>query len=75
VVSLTWMWYACCADRKLNYFFIGSFENFLHKNPGALWQAQAMQRKFMQHNLGILYWEKKMEQFRVIRADLGIKLL
>jgi hypothetical protein len=62
-------------DRKLNYFFIGNFEKFLAKNPAALWKAQALQRKFEQYNLGVEYWSKKMEQFRVIRADLGIKLL
>jgi hypothetical protein len=63
------------ADRKLNYFFIGNFEKMLHLNPGILWKAQAIQRKFMQYNVGVKYWEKKMEQFRVIRADLGIKLI
>lgn len=62
-------------DKKLNYYFIGNFEKFIHQNPGVLWQAQAMQRKFMKFNIGVAYWENKMEQFRVIRADLGIKLL
>jgi hypothetical protein len=47
----------------------------LHQNPGILWKAQAIQRKFMQYNIGVSYWEKKMEQFRVIRADLGIRLI
>jgi len=40
-----------------------------------LWCAQALQRKFMEANLGVSYWERKMEQFRLIRADLGIKLV
>ena len=62
-------------DKKLNYFFIGSFERLIHYNPGVLWQAQALQRKMMEAALGVQYWERKMEQFRLIRADLGIKLL
>ncbi len=63
------------ADKRLNYFFIGSFERLIHFNPGVLWQAQALQRKMMEAALGVPYWERKMEQFRLIRADLGIKLL
>lgn len=63
------------ADKKLNFFFIGNFEKFIHQNPGVLWCAQALQRKFMEANLGVSYWERKMEQFRLIRADLGIKLV
>ena len=62
-------------DRKLNNFFIGNFEKFLHKNPGALWQAQALQKKFMQYNIGPRYWEDKMEQFRLTREDLGVRLI
>ena len=62
-------------DKKLNFFFIGNFEKFIHYNPGVLWQAQALQRKMMEANLGVSYWERKMEQFRLIRADLGIKLI
>jgi hypothetical protein len=64
-----------CADRRLNYFFIGNFEKFLHQNPGVLWQAQALQRKLMVNSVGVKYWEDKMEQFRLIRKDLGIKLV
>lgn len=63
------------ADKKLNFYFIGNFEKFVHLNPGVLWQAQSIQRQFMKFNIGVAYWENKMEQFRVIRADLGIKLV
>lgn len=71
VIVLTFLY----VDRRLGYLFIANFEEFLKKNPAALWQAQALQRKFMQFNIGIAYWEKKMEQFRVIREELGVKLL
>jgi hypothetical protein len=27
----------------------------------------------MAKNLGVSYWERKMEQFRVVREELGIK--
>ena len=55
--------------------FVGNFKEFVAVNPGVLWQAQALQRKLMKLNLGIHYWENKMEQYRVIREKLGIKLI
>ena len=62
-------------DKKLGFMFVPHLERFLHQNPGALWQPQQLQRKMMAKCLGTTYWERKMEQFRIIRKDLGIKLL
>eukprot|EP01038_Epipyxis_sp_PR26KG_P007474 gene7474-10187_t len=61
-------------DKKLGNMFINDFENFLSNNPGALWQAQALQTKFMQYNLGPEYWAKKTEMFRLTRINMGLKL-
>mmetsp|Transcript_19600 Transcript_19600/g.42529 ORF Transcript_19600/g.42529 Transcript_19600/m.42529 type:complete len:426 (+) Transcript_19600:2-1279(+) len=62
-------------DRKLGSFFIGNFEQFLHMNPGVLWLVYDLQQKLAQRNLGKAYWAKKMEQFRITRLELGIKLV
>jgi hypothetical protein len=59
----------------LQFQFIGNFEDFIFQNPGALWQPQLLQQCLKKYNLGIKYWDKKMEQFRVIRENMGIKLL
>lgn len=62
-------------DKKLKYQFIKNFEDFVQKNPGSLWKPQLLQIKLMKANLGVSYWEKKVEQYRVIRENLGIKLI
>lgn len=63
------------ADRKLRNQFIANFSDFLHQNPGVLWVPQLLQQKLKMANLGIHYWDKKMEQYRVIRENLGVKLV
>eukprot|EP01033_Poteriospumella_lacustris_P007676 gene7676-5518_t len=62
-------------DKKLKHQFIANFNDFVAQNPGALWQPQLLQQRLKKYNLGIQYWDKKMEQYRVIRENLGIKLL
>ena len=62
-------------DKKLKFQFIGNLSDFFSQNPGALWLPQLLQQKLKKANLGIKYWEKKMEQYRVIRANMDIKLL
>lgn len=44
-------------------------------NPGILWQPQKLQHRLQETHLGKAYWSKKMEQYRVTRAELGIKLM
>jgi hypothetical protein len=63
-----------CADKKLTFQFIKHFENFIKQNPGALWQPQLLQQKLMKANLGKTYWDNKIEQYRVIRQQMGISL-
>jgi hypothetical protein len=48
---------------------------FTTSHPGVLWQLQNLQQALMKANLGKVYWEKKMEQYRVIREKFGIKLM
>jgi hypothetical protein len=62
-------------DKKLKFQFIKNFEQFFERNPGALWKPQLLQQKIMKANLGAPYWEKKIEQYRVIRENMGIKLV
>ena len=62
-------------DKKLKFMFLTHWLAFVKVNPSTLWQVQLLQRKFMQDNLGVLYWENKIEQFRIVRQDLEIKLL
>lgn len=52
--------------------FFNNFQSFINSNPSALWQAQLLQRKLAKVNLGAAYWDKKMEQFRLVREQLGI---
>ena len=59
-------------DKKLKFMFFNNFYSFITSNPSALWQAQLLQRKFAKANLGTGYWDKKMEQFRLVREQLGI---
>ncbi len=62
-------------DKKLKFQFIKNFEAFIHQNSGALWQPQLLQQQLMKANLGKVYWENKIEQFRVVRENMGIRLL
>jgi len=62
-------------DPKLKFMFLTNFQAFMTNNPSALWQATLLQRQMMKANLGVAYWENKMEQFRLIREELGIKQL
>ena len=62
-------------DKKLNHLFIKQFVEFTYNYPGVLWQPQLLQEKLRAFNLGKAYWAEKMEQYRVIREDMGIKLL
>eukprot|EP01035_Chromulina_nebulosa_P022004 gene22004-28486_t len=61
--------------KQLGYFFLEDFEKFVLKNPTTIFRAQELQRFFMRLNLGEAYWEKKMNQFRIIREDMGILLV
>ena len=62
-------------DPKLNAMFIKHFLEFTAANNSLLWQMQVLQRRLMQDNLGVKYWEAKIEQFRVLREGLQLKLL
>lgn len=62
-------------DQKLKYMFVPQFLEFIAANPGALWQPQLLQQRLKKANMGLNYWDKKMEQYRVIRENLGIKLM
>lgn len=62
-------------DVKLKQQFVKNFLDFVDKNPGVLWQPQKLQQQLMDRTLGRAYWAKKMEQYRVVRQGLGIKLL
>jgi hypothetical protein len=76
--SLLYQFYlfiSCIIDKKLKFQFIDNFELFVKRNPGALWKPQALQLKLMEFNLGKRYWDNKLEQYRVMREDLGIKLV
>jgi len=64
-----------CVDKKLKFQFISNFEQFTKQNPGVLWKPQALQQQLMEHNLGKRYWNDKLEQFRLVRENLGIKLM
>jgi hypothetical protein len=55
--------------------FIKNFEQFVESNPGSLWKPQLLQLKLMKANLGVPYWERKVEYYRVVRENLGIKLI
>ncbi len=61
-------------DPKLKYMFIKNFQEFISRNPSALWTSAQLQRKLMEFNLGTLYWDNKVEQFRVMRLEMGVKL-
>lgn len=62
------------SDPRLNTMFPGGFERFVLSNPSTLWQAQDLQRRLMSINIGEVYWDNKIEQFRVMRKEIGVKL-
>mmetsp|Transcript_1317 Transcript_1317/g.1387 ORF Transcript_1317/g.1387 Transcript_1317/m.1387 type:complete len:1578 (-) Transcript_1317:176-4909(-) len=62
-------------DKKLKFQFIKNFEDFVEKNPGSLWKPQLLQQKLMKANLGVTYWEKKIEQYRITRENMGVRLV
>lgn len=62
-------------DKRLRYQFVKNFQEFVTSNPGVLWMPQKLQQKLIDINLGKVYWAKKMEQYRVVRENLGIKLM
>jgi hypothetical protein len=33
-----------------------------------------LQRTFMDRNIGVSYWERKMEQFRLVRKEMNVEL-
>ncbi len=63
------------ADKKLKFLFISQFEQFVFRNGGVLWRPQLLQQKLMKLNIGKIYWENKMEQYRVTREQLNITQL
>lgn len=61
-------------DPKLDALFLAGFDDFVCKNPSSTWQVEYLQRLIMEANLGTAYWEKKMEQFRITRADMELNV-
>ncbi len=59
----------------MKFQFIKNFEDFVEKNPGSLWKPQLLQQKLMKANLGVTYWEKKIEQYRITRENMGVRLV
>lgn len=62
-------------DPKLKNMFVKNFLDFCTNNQGVLWQPQKIQQKLILTNLGKNYWAKKAEQYRVIRENMGVKLM
>ena len=62
-------------DPRLKSLFLDGFELMCLKNQPMLWQAQSLQRTFMKFNLGDGYWDMKMNQFKLVREEMGIKLV
>ena len=62
-------------DNQLKGVLFTSFEKFLAANPIMLWGIQNIQITFREHNLGDAWWFRKLEQFRLVRKELGIKQL
>jgi hypothetical protein len=60
-------------DSQLKGILFTSFEKFLGANPIMLWGIQKIQLAFRKHNLGDPWWFRKLEQFRLVRKELGIK--
>lgn len=54
-------------NKKLNLMFVEGFLKFIKTNPGIVWQLELLQLKFMEKNLGRMYWDGKKEQFRIVR--------
>jgi hypothetical protein len=66
--------YETFKDKKLDYLFMGGFHRFVDKNPSAVWTAVYIQRQFAKYNLGQGYWDRKLEQFRLIRLENEIQM-
>ena len=59
-------------NPALNAIFLPEYEAFTDENPSTLWMVQLLQKKIMEKNLGRSYWDDKVEQFMLMRKDIGV---
>ena len=69
------MQYDDFVDRRLNGVLFTVFERFVKCNPVLLWSSQRMQEVFRKYTLGRPFLDKKMEQFRLVRKEMGVDQL
>ena len=62
-------------NPQLKAIFLPEFDAFVLENPGVLWWAQLLQDKIKKKNLGVVYWDNKVQQFMKARADIGVILI
>ena len=59
-------------SKKLKGVLFTSFQKFCKSNPILVWGAMYIQEGFRNQCLGRPFWDKKMEQFRLVRKELGL---
>ena len=62
-------------DKRLKMIFCAQFDKFSAQFPQSLWVAQEMQKKIKTFNLGEMFWEGKMNKYRIVREQAGINLI
>ena len=74
-VRLWQLQYKHFSDPKLGYMFYNHFEAFGTNYNMVMFQVERLHELLQSKNLGQLFWDRKREQYKVIREDLGVKLV
>ena len=62
-------------NPALKSIFLPEYEQFTNENTSTLWQIQKLKKKLMEKNLGVNYWDKKVEQYQEIRKEIGVVMV
>ena len=62
-------------NKALGAIFLPEYEAFTDENPSTLWMIQLLQKRIMEKNLGVAYWNNKVEQFMDMRKEIGVTMV
>ena len=53
---------------------LDGFQDFVKLHPRVMWETYTLHRAFRIFHFGETFWERKSEQFRFVREEMGLKL-
>jgi hypothetical protein len=62
-------------NPSLKAIFLDEFLIFVDVNPSVLWQTQLLQKKIMEKNLGVKWWNDRVDDFMYMREQIGVVML